>query len=222
MTVLALCLISVSSTQVCAEELWTFVDEGGQFHFGDAPSDPRHRLIDLPGRAQPRTTRRQSGSRVNRAPDEFLALIKRVAIETRLEPALLEAIVHTESGFNPIARSPKGALGLMQLMPATARLYGVRNPLDPEQNLAAGALHLRALLQQFNSLPLALAAYNAGADAVGRHGNRIPPFSETQAYVPKVMRHYDLLRSKTTGDPTADARRMRRPPLSTRSATPCC
>lgn len=100
------------------------------------------------------------------------------------------AVVATESAFNPRARSPKGALGLMQLMPDTARRLGVADPLDPEANLRGGVRYLSMLLDMFDDLSLALAAYNAGEGAVIRHGRSIPPYPETLAYVPKVMRHY--------------------------------
>ena len=112
-----------------------------------------------------------------------------------LDPALLHALVTVESGYDARARSPKGALGLMQLMPETARRYGSRDPLDPAQNVAAGTAYLRDLLALFDGeLPLALAAYNAGEAAVLRHGRRIPPFAETRDYGPKVLAHYAQLR----------------------------
>ncbi|MBL8506532.1 MAG: lytic transglycosylase domain-containing protein, partial [Methylobacillus glycogenes] len=106
-------------------------------------------------------------------------------------------VIKTESDYQPQARSPRGAQGLMQLMPATARQLGVSNPRDPAQNILAGARYLQQLRQQFNdNLPLALAAYNAGPAAVLRHGNTIPPYAETQAYVPRVMQEYQRLLSQ--------------------------
>jgi soluble lytic murein transglycosylase-like protein len=97
---------------------------------------------------------------------------------------LVRAVIQVESGYQPRARSTKGAMGLMQLMPETARQYGATNPYDPRSNIEAGVKYLRALLDQFE-LPLALAAYNAGEAAVRRFGG-IPPFPETQDYVRKI------------------------------------
>jgi len=118
-------------------------------------------------------------------------LLRQVAEEVGIEAALLQAVVGQESGFNPLAISPAGAAGLMQLMPATARRFGVRDRFDPAQNLRGGARYLAWLLQHFDQdLDLALAGYNAGEGSVRRHGNRIPPFAETQAYVRAVRQRY--------------------------------
>lgn len=112
--------------------------------------------------------------------------IENVARENGLSAALIKAVALAESGFDPHAVSPKGAQGLMQLMPETARQYGVEDAFDPLQNLRAGALHLRGLLDEFDGdLTLALAAYNAGAGAVKRHGG-VPNYRETKEYVRKV------------------------------------
>jgi hypothetical protein len=113
-----------------------------------------------------------------------------------IDPGLVLAVVGTESGFRPEAVSPKGAQGLMQLMPATSRELGVADPLDPEQNLDGGVRHLGALLTLYDGdLTRALAAYNAGAGAVSRHGG-VPPYRETQAYVKKVLARYRPSREK--------------------------
>ncbi len=115
----------------------------------------------------------------------FDALIEQASSAHGLDVRLVKAVIQAESGYQPRARSDKGALGLMQLMPATGRRYTSRSLYDPRANIEAGARHLRTLLDQFD-LPVALAAYNAGADAVRRFGG-IPPFPETQAYVARVL-----------------------------------
>lgn len=115
----------------------------------------------------------------------FADLIAPLAEAHRVDARLVHAVVAVESAYRPDAVSPKGAMGLMQLMPATARQYAVRDPYDPRANLDAGIRHLRLLLDRYD-LPLALAAYNAGEGAVARHGG-IPPFRETRAYVERVL-----------------------------------
>lgn len=122
---------------------------------------------------------------------ELLALIRDVALSHGLEPALLQAVVQVESGFNPDAVSPRGAVGLMQLMPATAQRFAVRDRRDVQQNLQGGAAYLAWLLRHFNQdLRLAVAAYNAGEGAVRRAGNQVPAWTETQAYVQRVAAVY--------------------------------
>ena len=112
-------------------------------------------------------------------------IIREAAARNRLDPRLLMAVVRVESNFQPRARSPKGAMGLMQLMPATARQYDVADAYDARSNVDAGARHLRSLLDRFD-LSLALAAYNAGEAAVRRFGG-IPPYRETQDYVRRIL-----------------------------------
>jgi soluble lytic murein transglycosylase-like protein len=107
-----------------------------------------------------------------------------------VDPSLIRAVMRHESGFNTQALSPKGAQGLMQLMPGTARLMGVRDPFDPEQNIAGGVGYLRHCLDRFQyNVPLAVAAYNAGPEAVARYCS-IPPYSETQIFVRNVLGSY--------------------------------
>jgi soluble lytic murein transglycosylase-like protein len=122
----------------------------------------------------------------------FAKLIEGAAREASLDPALVHAVISVESGYNPAARSPKGALGLMQVLPATALRYGIRNAArSPAANLRAGTLYLSDLMVMFDQrLELVLAAYNAGEAAVLRYGQRIPPFRETQHYVPAVLARY--------------------------------
>jgi len=122
-------------------------------------------------------------------PSAYDRLIERLAAEHKVDFALVKAIMHVESAFNPYAKSNKGALGLMQVMPQTAQRYGIDDIHDPTQNVRAGVQHLRYLLERFNNKRLlALAAYNAGEEAVLRHRG-VPPYPETQDYVKKVMRY---------------------------------
>lgn len=113
------------------------------------------------------------------------------AKETSLDPALIHAVIATESRHNPRALSNKGAFGLMQIMPATARRFNVKDKNDPKQNIVAGAKYLRELLTLYKGdLKLTLAAYNAGPGAVKKYSNHIPPYRETMHYVPKVLKFY--------------------------------
>lgn len=126
----------------------------------------------------------------------FAAEIAMAARETSLDPALVHALIHVESAHRADAISPKGAIGLMQLMPDTARRFGSENALDPKANLRAGTRYLRFLLDHFgNRKELALAAYNAGEGSVQRHGGNIPPFPETLRYVPAVLGKFNELRA---------------------------
>jgi soluble lytic murein transglycosylase-like protein len=120
-------------------------------------------------------------------------LIDQTAARHEVDPLLVRSVVAVESNFNPYAVSPKGAQGLMQLIPATARRFGVTNPFDPASNLEAGVRYLKYLKDLFQDERLALAAYNAGEGAVQRH-NGIPPYAETRDYVEKVRRLYGASR----------------------------
>ena len=118
----------------------------------------------------------------------YSEIIDRVAAEQEVSAKLVRAVIQVESAYNPRARSPKGAMGLMQLMPATARQYAVAGPYDPASNIEAGIKHLKSLLQRL-PVALALAAYNAGEAAVQRF-NGIPPYPETREYVDRVLRNF--------------------------------
>jgi len=139
------------------------------------------------------------------SPDEIDASIVMAAARHNVDPNLVRAVIKQESNFNSNAVSRKGAMGLMQLMPQTARQLNVRNPFDPEQNVDAGVRHLKRLLENYNGdVPLALAAYNAGSGAVSRSAG-IPHFAETQNYVRRITNLYyggfDLTPSGTNRDP---------------------
>ncbi len=146
-------------------------------------------------------------------PGPFAPLIERQARAKGVDPELVHAVIRAESAYRADAISPKGAVGLMQLMPATARRFGVVDREHPESNVSAGTAYLRLLLDRFNSVPLALAAYNAGEGAVMRHGNQIPPYAETRGYVARILRDYGdpsiapapLLHAYSTGLRLADA-----------------
>lgn len=173
--------------------IFGFVDEDGVEHLSNIPDDKRYRLV-LADRFEPART-------ALRAPRGVLALpygqrpfhdsVMRASNESGVDAKLLHAVITVESGYNQGAVSPKGATGLMQLLPGTAKRYGTVNLLDPGENIRAGARYLRDLLALFdNNLELALAAYNAGENAVIRHGRRLPPYAETRRYVPLVVAHY--------------------------------
>ena len=131
----------------------------------------------------------------NSAIDGFIvASGKRNAVD----PLLLYSIMHQESTFKRNALSPKGASGLMQLMPPTARRFGVSKIWDPQQNIEGGARYMRFLLDHFGDVQLALAGYNAGEGAVMKYGNRIPPYRETQEYVRRISKRYNLIRDPQT------------------------
>ncbi|MCY1285433.1 Membrane-bound lytic murein transglycosylase F [compost metagenome] len=124
----------------------------------------------------------------------YAELVAQAATANDLPPALLHAVIRNESNYDPAALSPKGAAGLMQLMPGTAREMGVDNVWDPAANIQGGARYLKRLLTQFDhDIPLAVAAYNAGPGAVRNSGLAIPPYPETQRYVPSVLLDYRRL-----------------------------
>ena len=156
-------------------------------------------------------------------PQTLKPLVTSLAARHRLDPRLVHAVIRVESGYNPRAISSKGAIGLMQLMPATARELDIDDPFDPAQNIAGGTRYLRSLLDRFQgSLELALAGYNAGPAAVRRFGG-VPPFAETRTYVERVLRDYrgDETYSLASGGAARVGRRVyvRRDPSGRRVLT---
>ncbi len=172
-------VLAGSSRTVQAEELFYYVDDG-QIVITNTPS--RADIRTVPGFSG----RVMEAMRCDLPATPYDPTIRVLASRYGLEPDLIKAVAYVESAFKPDAVSPKGAVGLMQLMPATAAMYGVTALTDPDQNLKAGAMHLRALMDEFDGdLTLVLAAYNAGSGAVRRSGG-VPAYRETRNYVRKV------------------------------------
>ncbi|MFM0061229.1 lytic transglycosylase domain-containing protein [Paraburkholderia phytofirmans] len=156
-----------------------------------SPDDAgRQSVVTQPGSSVLNDAVRQTSASVASRVMALLPIINEAAHVADVDSALLMAVIDVESGGNPQAVSPKGATGLMQLMPGTGARHGASDLLDPRQNIAAGARYLKELMRQFGALPLALAAYNAGEGAVQKYGGQIPPYTETMNYVPKVIARY--------------------------------
>lgn len=165
-----------------------YEDERGRVTITDRAVDPR--CAHLAPEAAEEGFRPPAPLRMTFGVAELLSLTHQAAERHRVDHRLVESLVEMESGFDPGAVSRKGAMGLMQLMPEVARIYGVVDPFDPWENLDAGVRHLRSLLLQYDAdVGLALAAYNAGPGAVERHGG-IPPYDETREYVQRVLYRY--------------------------------
>jgi len=168
-------------------EMYKFKAPDGSTHFTNAPTDPRYQRMGYTTGTQAGWLRLPQGDTRPYA-REITEAADRYGIPERL----VTAVIRAESGFNPHAVSRKGAQGLMQLMPSTASVLGVRNSFDPRENIDGGVRHLRGLLDRFpGNLPFAIAAYNAGEKAVTAYGG-IPPYPETQDYVVKVLRYYGV------------------------------
>ncbi len=193
-------LLLAASAGIAQADVYRYVDADGAVLFTNVPPDSRYKvyLKDKTKKPDPIAQTLTSELRYydDAARTRYARHIYEAARLTNLEPALIHAVISAESGYNPLALSRKGAAGLMQLMPDTAKRYGVTNRLDPAQSIHGGARYLRDLVRMFkNDLQLAVAAYNAGENAVVRHGNRIPPYSETMTYVPRVMSYYKKYRT---------------------------
>jgi soluble lytic murein transglycosylase-like protein len=164
-------------------------DDAGNFVLSDKPKDPSAvgTTYVVSAESPFRTTKRSLSERAA----QFDALIKENAEAHGVNPHLVRAVIQQESAFNPSARSHKGAMGLMQLMPATAAELGVTDPYDPSENIRGGVAYLKGLLQKFQqNVELALAAYNAGPTAVTKYG-AVPPYRETQNYVTRIKTAVD-------------------------------
>jgi soluble lytic murein transglycosylase-like protein len=182
-----LCALTPS---MAAAQIYAWRDATGNLVLSDKPKDPSARTYAVPEVASSpvagggfRTTK-VAFSRRAAAYDD---LIVEHSTRHALSPDFVRAVIQAESAFNPMARSVKGAMGLMQLMPQTARAYGVLNPFNAAENIRAGVAYLRSLLDRFNQdESLALAAYNAGPAAVEKYGRSVPPYKETRNYVAKI------------------------------------
>lgn len=182
------CLLLLGSSWASAD-VYKYLNPSGQIHLTDQPMPEPYQLLKIFRTPKPRSSR---WLEFNHRKARYSSLIDRAAEANGLEPELVHAVVRAESAYQEDAISHAGAIGLMQLMPQTAKTLGVDDPFDPVQNVHGGALYLRILLARFNDdLRLALAAYNAGESAVIKYGYQIPPYNETQRYVVKVMDFYN-------------------------------
>jgi len=187
-------LVACSLLGLCRHPAWAriyvFVDERGIPHYSNVQHDARYREYKRPARI---------ATRGSRAKAEFRREIERAARTYGVEAALISAIIRVESDFHPEAVSPKGAQGLMQLMPVTTARFNADNPFDPHENIDTGVRYLAYLFQLFKGdLALVLAAYNAGERRVLQHGG-VPPFPETRAYVRRVLGEYAASRPRAAG-----------------------
>jgi soluble lytic murein transglycosylase-like protein len=192
----ALILAAGAGAGPARADIYKYTDKNGVVHFTNVPTTPQYRLYQKSSRTadenddvaieRPVNFKFFSGGDENRYDKVIESLCSKYAVDT----ALVKAVIKTESDFDPFAISSKGAQGLMQLMPGTARDMQVRNPFDPSQNLQGGICYLRRMLDMFNGdMKLALAAYNAGFNTVISCGWRVPNIPETRDYVQKVMYH---------------------------------
>jgi soluble lytic murein transglycosylase-like protein len=188
--------VLLADTAAAHTKIYIFVDADGVSHYTDVPDNNRYRLLVLSPRDRTVSGDRYDARIMARA-TQYDAIIEQAATSASVEANLLRAVIVVESGFNSRAVSKRGAVGLMQLMPATATRFGVSNPYDPLENVHAGAHYLKFLIDRFgHNIRLALAAYNAGEDAVNRNGGQIPPFTETMAYVPRVLKIYQQFKDQ--------------------------
>ena len=173
----------LAATPVAAyAQIYTWRDAAGNLVLSDRPQNAAAATFAVASTSGIRTTR------AGAATTAYDALISSHAAEHGIRAELVRAVIQAESAFNPFAKSVKGAMGLMQLMPATAVAYGVTNAYDPAQNIRAGVAYLKTLLNRYSqNEELALAAYNAGTGAVEKYGNAVPPYKETRNYVSKIQ-----------------------------------
>lgn len=197
--ILSLIFFFFAASEVIATKIYYAEDPvTGEKIFSNVPFDGNFKIyLKLPTRrtsfSATNLGKLKEGFKEEALSDKFHKIFEEVAKQFSLDPHLLKAVAKVESNFNPRAVSPKGALGLMQLIPSTAKLVGISDPFDPIENIYGGAKYLKMLLEEFKDLKLSLAAYNAGPEAV-RQYQGIPPYSETINYVKNVLYYYDLLK----------------------------
>jgi len=180
--------LAASAAVPARADVYAWKDKNGRLVVSDRPGGPsvQHATYSVRGTETIRTTRLDVGATFNRA--DLHAIADRHADAHAINPALVRAVIQAESAWNTRAVSPKGALGLMQLMPETATELGVVDPFDPGQNIQAGVRYLKRLLDRYDgNAELALAAYNAGPGAVDKYGGKVPPYRETREYVRKIV-----------------------------------
>jgi soluble lytic murein transglycosylase-like protein len=177
---LAIVLLAPVARPVCAD-IYRYVDEDGVIHFSNVPNHYRFRLYISDGKMDYQAYF-----------DRYDKIIRQAARKHGIDSTLIKAVIRAESDFDKHAVSSKGAQGLMQLMPETARELEVSDSFDPKENIHAGVRYLKKQLKNFkNDVSLALAAYNAGENAVRRYGHRVPPYKETRTFVDRVLRYWD-------------------------------
>jgi len=195
---IAIILLTLLISNEVVADIYKFTDTDGRVYYTD---EPRHSLYKriIKSKIIPQyphnylskyTGKVHAFSGANKK--RFADLIEQAANRYQVDAKLVHAVIQTESAYNSSAQSPKGAVGLMQLMPDTARRFGVSDRNDPDQNVDGGTRYLKHLINLFNpNLDLAVAAYNAGENAVIRYNNSIPPYPETQNYVKQVLALYN-------------------------------
>ena len=182
--------------QSASAEIYKYVDHRGRTVFTDTPRSVNYVKVDLKPKAWVDPTPGLGLAILRDRADKYRSYIEQASRQFRLPRSLLEAVITVESAYDAAAVSPAGARGLMQLMPATAERFGVRNSFSPHENILGGSRYLRYLMNLFDgNLSLVLAAYNAGEGAVMKYGNAIPPYTETRNYVRKVMHYHRLYSS---------------------------
>ena len=168
-------------------QIFAWRDAVGNLVLSDKPKDPNVKSYAVTTVSASVGEYRTTRPATNRRANLYDAVIEQEAAANAVDPNLVRAVIQAESAFNPLARSHKGAMGLMQLMPGTAREYGVLDPYNPIENIRAGVAYLKRLLVRFaDNVELALAAYNAGPTAVEKYGTQVPPYRETRNYVAKI------------------------------------